>query len=67
MEMLPNIKTPIVMVVGGRDPWLKIGLPPTKKHKQIQYIYDPDGNHIPDKFSKKLGAEAIELLVNELK
>lgn len=67
MDMLPNIKTPIVMVVGGKDPWLKIGLPPNEKYKQIQYVYDSNGNHVPDKFSKKLGAEAIQLLINELK
>lgn len=66
-EMTGDIKTPIIMVAGGKDPWLKIGMSPNKKYKQIQYVYAPNGNHVPDKFSEKLGSEAIQLLINELK
>jgi len=64
--MLGAIKQPIVMVVGGKDPWLKIGMPPNRKYEKIHYIYDSKANHVPDKFSKKLGEEAIQLLINEL-
>ncbi|GEM_PF-5416597 len=39
---------------------------PNKKYKQIQYVYVPDGNPIPDKFLEKLRAEAIRLVLNEL-
>jgi len=64
--MLGAIKQPVIMVVGGKDPWLKIGIPPNKKYEKIQYIYDSKANHVPDKFSKKLGEETIQLLINEL-
>lgn len=65
-EMIANISTPIVMVNGGKDPWLKIGLTPDQEFEQIKYVYDPDGNHVPDKFSEKLGKEIIQALLNEL-
>ena len=36
-------------------------MPPNKKYEKIQYVYAPNGNHVPDKFSTKLGEEATRL------
>lgn len=47
-RMLGELKIPAVVVSGGRDPWMTVGVKPDHHYRNIAYMYFPNGLHCPD-------------------
>lgn len=61
-EMLSNLKIPAVIVSGGRDPWIQVGVKPEHVPKNVNYIYYPSALHCPDIYGAEEGAKAFMML-----
>lgn len=61
--MIEKIKIPQVYVVGGMDPWKKIGLEPENKEMADSYIFVPDGFHCPDREDSELGKKVLSKML----
>lgn len=46
---LANVKKPIIVISGGKDPWINVGVKPDHNYTNIEYIYDENWHHCPDK------------------
>lgn len=46
---LTEITKPIIVVSGGRDPWIEIGVKPKHSFTNIDYVYDENWFHCPDR------------------
>ena len=46
---LANVKKPIIVISGGKDPWINVGVQPDHNYTNIEYIYDENWHHCPDK------------------
>jgi pimeloyl-ACP methyl ester carboxylesterase len=65
-RMIDQVSVPQVFVVGGMDPWAHLGVRPDHQHTDIDYIYDPDGFHCPDREDKELAARVMSALLARL-
>ncbi len=64
--MLEKISIPIVVVSGGRDPWMQIGVKPEHQYSHIKYFYSKEGYHCPDRESLQLGESVFHALRSNL-
>lgn len=62
-EKLEKITKPIVVVSGGKDPWVQLGVKPNHSFSNIEYIYEKDWFHCPDLSEP----DAAQQVVNSLK
>lgn len=46
---LTNVKKPIIVISGGKDPWINVGVKPDHDYTNIEYVYDENWHHCPDK------------------
>ena len=60
--MVKELTLPHVAVVGGKDPWARIGIQANHGNKNIEYVYVEDKLHCPDKEDKQLGAKVMSFL-----
>ena len=60
-----NISSPLVVVSGGKDPWMQLGVKPDHGFTNITYFYDAEGFHCPDRDDPKLGAKVYASLLGE--
>lgn len=65
-EKLTQVTDPIVIVSGGKDPWVRVGVQPDHKFTNIDYMYYPDGLHCPDRYEPKAGREVFNRLRTHL-
>ncbi len=63
---LSQIKKPIVVVSGGKDPWINLGVKPNHNFSNIQYLYSDDWFHCPDVFNPEAGKLTFELLMKNI-
>lgn len=47
-KMLGDLKVPTIVVSGGRDPWMKVGVKPDHRYRNIEFVYFANGLHCPD-------------------
>ena len=64
--IIQHINTPLVIVSGGKDPWIELGVKPNHNYKNIEYIYDKEGFHCPDKDDPELGKTVFNLIKEAL-
>ena len=55
-KMLGELKVPAIVVSGGRDPWIRVGVKSGHNYKNIDYVYYPDALHCPDIYGAKEGS-----------
>ncbi|BFM14862.1 hypothetical protein R50073_10450 [Maricurvus nonylphenolicus] len=60
--MLDKLSIPAIVVSGGRDPWIQIGVQPDHSYSHIDYFYSENGHHCPDRESHKLGEKVFKAL-----
>jgi pimeloyl-ACP methyl ester carboxylesterase len=65
-DMVKELNLPHVAVVGGKDPWARIGIQANHGNKNLEYVYVENKLHCPDKEDKQLGAKVISLLRNKV-
>lgn len=65
-KLLPQITKPIVVVSGGNDPWLVLGVKPNHTFKNINYIYDEKWFHSPDRSDPDAGKQVFSALIKLL-
>lgn len=46
---LHNVEKPIIVISGGKDPWINVGVKPNHDYSNIEYIYGENWHHCPDK------------------
>jgi pimeloyl-ACP methyl ester carboxylesterase len=66
-SMVKHLKTPLIYVCGGMDPWKGLCLEPEYKIKMGYYFYYPEGHHCPEKDKIRRGKEVIETLLKYVK
>jgi pimeloyl-ACP methyl ester carboxylesterase len=66
-EMISKVTVPQVFVVGGQDPWARIGVKPEHTYQDIEYVYEPSGRHCPDLSDAQLGAKVLSILRETVK
>lgn len=54
-DMLSRVRDPIIIVSGGKDPWLGVGVEPDHTYKNIDYQFFPEGRHCPDRYEQEAG------------
>ncbi len=59
-RMLGELKIPAVVVSGGRDPWMTVGVKPDHRYRNIEYMYFAEGLHCPDVNGGAAGRAAFE-------
>jgi len=65
--MIERITVPLVIVVGGRDPWSRLGVKPNHLYNNIDYLYVANGYHCPDRGNPEIGEEVLAMLLGHLK
>ena len=65
--LIPAIKVPLIIVNGGADPWMTIGIKPDHKYTNIDYVYNEEAEHVPDLWYKETGLEVARLMRKYLK
>ena len=63
---LTQITDPIVVVSGGQDPWVRVGIQPNHTFTNIDFMYYPDGLHCPDRYEPEAGRDVFERLRTHL-
>lgn len=53
--MLGELKIPAIVVSGGRDPWMHVGVKPDHGYRNIEYVYFANGLHCPDIYGVDAG------------
>lgn len=61
-DMVKELTLPHVAVVGGKDPWSRIGIQANHSNTNLEYVYAEDKFHCPDKEDKQLGAKVMSQL-----
>lgn len=59
-RMLGELKIPAVVVSGGRDPWMRVGVKPGHRYRNIEYVYFANGLHCPDVYGADAGRTVFE-------
>ena len=59
-EMLGNLTMPAVIVSGGRDPWIHVGVKPGHQYSNVDYVYFADALHCPDIYDAAAGRTVFE-------
>lgn len=59
-RMLGKLTIPAVVVSGGRDPWMRIGVKPNHRYRNIEYVYFANGLHCPDVYGTDAGRAVFE-------
>ena len=54
-QMLGELKMPVMVVSGGQDPWMQVGVGPNHRYNNITYRYFPDALHCPDVYLPDVG------------
>lgn len=65
-EKLKQVTDPIVIVSGGKDPWVRVGVQPDHTYTNIDFMFYPDGLHCPDRYEAKPGREVFDRLRSHL-
>lgn len=58
-DMLRALKIPVLVISGGRDPWLSVSVKPGHSYRNIEYVHFPDGLHCPDVYGAAEGASVF--------
>lgn len=59
-KMLGELKIPTIVVSGGKDPWMNVGVKPDHRYRNIEYVYFDNGLHCPDVNDSKIGRVVFE-------
>lgn len=59
-SMLSHVQDPIIIVSGGKDPWLRTGVMPDHNYKNIDYQFFPNGLHCPDRYEAEAGLKVFK-------
>lgn len=59
-KMLGELKVPAIVVSGGRDPWINVGVKPDHRYRNIEYVYFANGLHCPDIYGADAGRIVFE-------
>lgn len=46
---LAKVTKPIIVISGGKDPWINVGVKPDHTYTNIEYVYGENWHHCPDK------------------
>jgi pimeloyl-ACP methyl ester carboxylesterase len=57
--MLRALKIPVLVISGGRDPWLSVSVKPGHSYRNTEYVHFPDGLHCPDVYGAAEGASVF--------
>tara|TARA_R110002049_G_scaffold9747_12_gene48880 strand:+ start:3408 stop:4649 length:1242 start_codon:yes stop_codon:yes gene_type:complete len=60
--MLRNTSTRTVVVSGGKDPWMQLGVKPDHDFRNIDFLYKAEGYHCPDRYDPELAKEVMTRL-----
>lgn len=60
--MLRNTAISTVVVSGGQDPWMQLGVRPGHDFSNIEFIYKASGFHCPDRDDPVFGQQVLERL-----
>lgn len=63
---LKQINKPIVVVSGGKDPWINLGVMPNHNFSNIQYLYSEDWFHCPDRDNPEAAKQTFDLLMKNI-
>lgn len=63
---LKQINKPIVVVSGGKDPWINLGVMPNHTFSNIQYLYSKDWFHCPDRDNPEAAKQTFDLLMKNI-
>lgn len=66
-SMIPEITIPQVIVSGGKDPWMQLGVKPGHPFRNIDFVYVAEGFHCPDKEDVLLGSSVMTKLRGHIK
>lgn len=61
-RLIPEINKPLIIVAGGKDPWINVGIKPNHTFKNIKYLYSDDWFHCPDRDNTEAGLQAFSEL-----
>ncbi len=67
-QSLANVKKPIIIISGGKDPWINVGVKPNHDYKNIEYVYGENWHHCPDRDTLEASSrvqDTLEQLLNE--
>lgn len=62
---LKNVSKPIIVVSGGKDPWINVGVKPDHDYTNIEYVYGENWHHCPDKDTADATAQ-VKLKLQQL-
>jgi pimeloyl-ACP methyl ester carboxylesterase len=65
-SQLNHINKPIIVVSGGKDPWINLGVKPGHHFKNIQYVYSKDWFHCPDLNNPDAAKQTFDLLLKSI-
>lgn len=65
-KMLDTTTTKTLVVSGGRDPWIELGVKPDHSFSNIEYFYQADGFHCPDREDPELAQHIFQQLRTHL-
>ena len=61
-EKLRNSSSKMVLVSGGKDPWMQLGVRPGNDFSNIAFIYKAEGFHCPDRDDPDFGRQVMARL-----
>lgn len=59
---LRAITKPTIIISGGQDPWINVGVKPDHDYPNINYLYDSEWHHCPDKDTPDASSALIQTL-----
>lgn len=59
-DSLAQVTQPIIVISGGKDPWINLGVQPDHIYTNIDYLYDDNWHHCPDKDTPAAASQLMQ-------